>query len=190
MSGVEVVPRCTRSPALNLVDGFVGRIRDGRLAVGGKLPTETGIMAEFGVSRTVVREAISMLQAAGLVETRHGIGTFVLGDADPTAIRLAGADSMAALRNVVAVVELRLGLESEAAVMAAMRRTDAELSALQGRASRFRARDRQRRHGGARHEPAPGDRTRHAQRLFHRADDAARLDPDPTHVPRLRPHRR
>ena len=128
MSDVEVVPR--RSLALGLVDAFAGRIRDGRFAVGGKLPTETEIMAEFGVSRTVVREAISKLQAGGLVETRHGIGTFVLGDANAAAIRLSGTDSMAALRDVVAVVELRLGVESEAAAMAATRRSDGELGAL------------------------------------------------------------
>ena len=49
---------------------------------GAKLPTEAAFMAEFGVSRTVVREAISKLQAAGLVETRHGVGTFVVGLGD------------------------------------------------------------------------------------------------------------
>ena len=38
-------------------------------------------MDEFGVSRTVVREALSKLQASGLVATRHGVGTFVVGRA-------------------------------------------------------------------------------------------------------------
>jgi DNA-binding FadR family transcriptional regulator len=49
-------------------------------------------MEEFGVSRTVVREAISRLQAAGLVETRHGVGTFVvgLGDAATSGSRRSG----------------------------------------------------------------------------------------------------
>ena len=47
-------------------------------APGDKLPSENTIVQEHGVSRTVVREAISKLQASGLVETRHGIGTFVL----------------------------------------------------------------------------------------------------------------
>ena len=50
-----------------------------RWRAGDKLPTEAAIMEEFGVSRTVVREAISKLQAAGLVQTRHGVGTFVVG---------------------------------------------------------------------------------------------------------------
>lgn len=141
MSEVEVFPRRARSLALGLVDAFVGRIRDGRLVVGDKLPTEAELMNEFGVSRTVVREAISRLAAGGLVETRHGIGTFVLGDADTSSIRL-NADSTAALRDVVAVVELRLGLEAEAAAMAAMRRSDAELTALRNaQADFFRAID-------------------------------------------------
>ena len=84
-SSVEVARRRPRSLALELVEALGDRIRDGRLAAGDRLPTEAAFMAEFGVSRTVVREAISKLQAGGLVQTRHGIGTFVigLGDAAP-----------------------------------------------------------------------------------------------------------
>lgn len=129
MAALEV-PRRARSLASGVVDAFAERIRDCRLAVGSKLPTEAEIMAEFGVSRTVVREALSKLQAGGLVETRHGVGTFVLGDGEAAAIRLGGADPLAALRDVVAVVELRLGLEAEAAALAAARRSDDELRAL------------------------------------------------------------
>ena len=70
--------RRARTLAHELVESLGDRIRDGRLAAGDKLPTEADLMAEFSVSRTVVREAISRLQAAGLVETRHGVGTFVV----------------------------------------------------------------------------------------------------------------
>ena len=79
MSTDTELRRKPRTLALELVESLGDRIRDGRLALGAKLPTEAAIMAEFNVSRTVVREAISKLQASGLVETRHGIGTFVLG---------------------------------------------------------------------------------------------------------------
>lgn len=79
-------------------------------------------MAEFGVSRTVVREALSKLQAAGLVETRHGIGTFVLGLGDSAAFRIA-PEQYATLRDVIAVLELRIGVETESAGLAAQRRT-------------------------------------------------------------------
>ncbi|RYY77530.1 MAG: FadR family transcriptional regulator, partial [Comamonadaceae bacterium] len=79
--------RRPRSLAHDVVDALSGRIREGSLAPGVKLPTEAAIMEEFGVSRTVVREAISRLQAAGLVETRHGVGTFVVGMGDPATFR-------------------------------------------------------------------------------------------------------
>ncbi len=85
MSDLQPPARARRKPrslAQELVTVLTERIRSGQLKRGDKLPTESQIMAEEGVSRTVVREAISRLQAAGQVETRHGIGTFVL-DAPP-----------------------------------------------------------------------------------------------------------
>jgi DNA-binding FadR family transcriptional regulator len=106
---------------MELVEALGDRIRDGRLAAGDKLPTEAAFMAEFGVSRTVVREAISKLQASGLVQTRHGIGTFVVGLGDAAPFKLA-PEQFATLRDVIAVLELRIGIETEAASLAAQRR--------------------------------------------------------------------
>jgi DNA-binding FadR family transcriptional regulator len=121
MSTIELPRRRPRSLALDLVEALGDRIRDGRLAVGAKLPTEAEFMAEFGVSRTVVREAISKLQASGLVQTRHGIGTFVVGLGEAAPFRLA-PEQFATLRDVIAVLELRIGIETEAASLAAQRR--------------------------------------------------------------------
>ena len=115
--------RKPRTLAFELVEALGDRIRDGRIAAGEKLPTEAAIMGEFGVSRTVVREALSKLQAAGLVATRHGIGTFVVGLGDAAPFRIA-PEQMATLRDVIAVLELRIGIETEAAALAALRRTD------------------------------------------------------------------
>ena len=77
-----------RSLAQELVAELSQRIRDGLIKRGEKLPTESAIMEEQGVSRTVVREALSRLQAAGLVETRHGIGTFVLDTPSASGFRI------------------------------------------------------------------------------------------------------
>jgi GntR family transcriptional regulator, transcriptional repressor for pyruvate dehydrogenase complex len=119
----HAVPRRrARTLAHELVESLGDRIRDGRLTPGDKLPTEAAFMAEFGVSRTVVREAISKLQASGLVETRHGVGTFVVGLGDAAAFRIA-PEQLATLRDVVAMLELRIGVETEAAGLAAQRRT-------------------------------------------------------------------
>ena len=125
-STIEFPRRRPRSLALELVEALGDRIRDGRLAAGDKLPTEAEFMAEFGVSRTVVREAISKLQASGLVQTRHGIGTFVVGLGDAAPFRLA-PEQFATLRDVIAVLELRIGIETEAASLAAQRRNTGNL---------------------------------------------------------------
>jgi GntR family transcriptional repressor for pyruvate dehydrogenase complex len=114
--------RRARTLGHELVESLGDRIRDGRLMPGDKLPTEAAFMGEFGVSRTVVREAISKLQASGLVETRHGVGTFVIGLGDAAAFRIA-PEQLATLRDVVAMLELRIGVETEAAGLAAQRRT-------------------------------------------------------------------
>jgi GntR family transcriptional regulator, transcriptional repressor for pyruvate dehydrogenase complex len=118
-----------RSLALEVVDALGDRIRQGQWVAGARLPTESEVMAEFGVSRTVVREALSRLQAAGLVATRHGVGSFVVGPAEDAAFRI-GPHPMQHLRDVVAVLELRIGVETEAAALAAQRRTDANLRAM------------------------------------------------------------
>jgi len=121
--------RKSRNLALSVVEQLAERIRSGRVAVGEKLPTEAAIMGEFGVSRTVVREAISRLQASGLVETRHGIGTFSLGAGEAPGFRIT-AENVGTLQDVIAVLELRIGVETEAAALAAQRRTEANLSQI------------------------------------------------------------
>lgn len=121
--------RRPRTLAHEVVERFGDRIRAGQLQPGDKLPTEAAIMGEFEVSRTVVREALSKLQAAGLVETRHGIGTFVIGPGDGPSFKIT-PEQFSTLQDVIAVLELRIGLETEAAGLAAQRRTEANLGAL------------------------------------------------------------
>ena len=129
MQSVLSSHRRPRTLALELVDALGDRIRDGALTPGDKLPTEAAVMAEFGVSRTVVREAISKLQAAGLVDTRHGVGSFVVGAVPAAGFRLR-PEAMATLRDVVSVLELRIGIETEAAGLAAQRRAGRDLALL------------------------------------------------------------
>ena len=129
MESVDEPRRRPRSLALDLVDALGERIRTGRLAPGDKLSTEAALMAEFGVSRTVVREALSKLQASGQVATRHGVGTFVVSAGEGAPFRI-DAQRQATLRDVVAVLELRTGVESEAAALAAQRRDEQNLRVM------------------------------------------------------------
>ncbi len=126
------VPKTTKA-SRNLTQQVVERISDlmtsGVLAPGEKLPAEAEIVRQQGVSRTVVREAISKLQAAGLVETRHGIGTFVRDLASQPNFGIR-AGTLATSRDVLAMLEVRISLETEAGALAAIRRTDEHLDEM------------------------------------------------------------
>ncbi|GAA2236604.1 FadR/GntR family transcriptional regulator [Streptomyces nogalater] len=110
------------------------RIAAGDWPVGGKLPGETTLAKELGVGRSTVREALRALAGAGLVRPRHGAGVFV------TATEPA-EDWPARLRRaaVTDVYEVRMGVEVQAARLAARRRTPEDITALraalQGRRS-------------------------------------------------------
>ncbi|MGE8495904.1 MAG: FadR/GntR family transcriptional regulator [Pseudomonas sp.] len=123
------VRRKHRSLAQELVAELSQQIREGVIKRGDKLPTESAIMEAQGVSRTVVREALSRLQASGLVETRHGIGTFVLDTPSPSGFRIDPA-TIVTLREVLAILELRISLEVESAGLAAQRRSPEQLAAM------------------------------------------------------------
>jgi GntR family transcriptional regulator, transcriptional repressor for pyruvate dehydrogenase complex len=123
-------PRRARGLVNEVVESLAASIREGAIQPGDKLPTESEIVARFDVSRTVVREAISRLQANRLVETRHGVGTFALAPQSSGNFQIADVD-FATVADVIALLELRISLETEAAGLAAQRRTDANLQAMQ-----------------------------------------------------------
>lgn len=132
-------PRRQRGLVPEIVSALEADIREDRLQSGQKLPTESELMQRFEVSRTVVREAISRLQASGLVETRHGIGTFVMAPraVEPT-FRIAPED-FATAADVVSLLELRISLESEAASLAAQRREEEHLQNMATALAAFEA---------------------------------------------------
>jgi DNA-binding GntR family transcriptional regulator len=54
------------------------RIRSGRLPVGGRMPSEKDLHDEFGLARETIRRALGVLRTEGLIDVRHGHGTFVV----------------------------------------------------------------------------------------------------------------
>lgn len=128
--------RRPRSLAQMLVNHFTAQIQQKVLDVGAKLPTETEVMAAFGVSRAVVREAVMRLQAARLVETHQGVGTFVVPILEP-GVRALDPATVVTLNDVLAVLELRMSIETESASLAAQRRTEPQLEAIQGALDRL-----------------------------------------------------
>jgi len=128
--------RKAKSLAMQLVEKITLQIRAGQLKLGQKLPTEAEMMGNFGVSRTVVREAISHLQASLLVETRHGVGTYVLPQEALPFFRVS-AHQLGTLREVIALLEFRIGIETETAALAAQRRHAENIVELQNNMNAF-----------------------------------------------------
>ena len=121
------------TPGVSLSDRVAhaigAEIRASRLVAGDRLPTEASLVKQFGVSRTVVREAVSRLKSLGLVESRQGSGAFV---------KAAGfsplqfdATSVVSKRAVIQMVEVRRALEAEVAELAAQRRSTNDIKCIQ-----------------------------------------------------------
>lgn len=108
------------SLSAHVADQLEALITQGKVPVGNKLPTENSLCDSFGVSRTVIREAITHLKSLGLVETRRGVGTTVLRSATIEA-RPAERINPTTVEDILHVLELRLTLEPAAAELAAQR---------------------------------------------------------------------
>jgi DNA-binding FadR family transcriptional regulator len=112
-----------------LVETLTARIQEGVIQPGEKLPAESGLVETYGVSRTVVREAISRLQAAGLIETHHGRGSFVLARPSSTAFA-PGRPGEPTMADALDLLAFRTAFEVEAAGIAARLRSRARLGSL------------------------------------------------------------
>src|SRR5436309_6866462 len=111
-----------------LVERLTAEIVSGKLLPGARLPTEQAMIAATGVGRTVVREAVAALRAEGLVVTRQGVGAFVPENARrPFRVEFGRLSS---IREVLEVMELRTGIEIEAAGLAAERASAAQVRTI------------------------------------------------------------
>jgi GntR family transcriptional repressor for pyruvate dehydrogenase complex len=114
----------TATLAQRVVAGLKDKILAGDLPPGHKLPSEAELIEEYGVSRTVVREAVTRLRAEGLLETFQGRGSFVLAMPEPTSFSVESA-AIRTHHDVLDMIDFRLGIECEAAALAAARVDDA-----------------------------------------------------------------
>ncbi|MEU8194534.1 FCD domain-containing protein [Microbispora amethystogenes] len=115
---------------MGLIDQAAERFREevvsGRWPVGEQIPTEAALVSEFGIGRNTVREALQSLVHAGLLRREQGRGTFVISSSELTGTlerQLAGGTRRHYL-------ELRRALDSAAASLAALNRSDADVELL------------------------------------------------------------
>ena len=131
-------PERPKRRAQVVVDHIEGELAAGRLRAGDRLPAEHEFADRLGVSRNSVREAIRMLQAAGLVDVRHGTGSFVREAVDGPLAQLMLFRTLVAQSAPAALVEVRRLFERSCAELAAARRTEADLAAMRESIDRLR----------------------------------------------------
>ncbi|MDP5325629.1 MAG: GntR family transcriptional regulator [Litorivicinaceae bacterium] len=107
-----------------IMDQVERLILEGKVRPGQKLPSERALAEEFDVSRPTVREAIQKLEARGLVQRRHGGGTFVAEHVGSTFLDPMMAMIQRSPDGTFDIIELRFALESVAAWLAADRATE------------------------------------------------------------------
>ncbi|MEX2631013.1 MAG: FadR/GntR family transcriptional regulator [Tistlia sp.] len=120
--------KIARSPGLTekVARALMEEITGGGYEVGDWLPPEQVLASRFGVSRTVLREAISQLKAEGLVQGFQGRGIMVASNRLPQTFVLAPGTGTE-IEAVMKIIELRMGVETEAAGLAALHRTPRDL---------------------------------------------------------------
>jgi len=104
------------------------RISSGEYQVNQKLPPETVLSQEFGVSRPVLRTALERLREEGLIHSRQGAGSYVR--APTSASASVGFSPVETLADIQRCYEFRLTIETQAAALAAERRDEAALEGI------------------------------------------------------------
>jgi DNA-binding FadR family transcriptional regulator len=129
----SVAPKALQRVAkVSLVDEVIAAMRtmlSDTWSVGSKLPSEQELSRQLGVGRSTVREALRVLEHLGLVESRSGLGTYVIEQRMPTpASRTRYPQGPEGL---VQLYEFRRAIEVPSARLAAERRTPEQLASIQ-----------------------------------------------------------
>jgi GntR family transcriptional repressor for pyruvate dehydrogenase complex len=118
------------SLASMLAQKLRAEIESRRLRIGAKFPTDAEIARRFGVSRTVVREAVSSLREAGLISTQRGRGSIVIAHSTSPGFSVTG-EELESVGRIIQLYEFRMIIEPEAAALAALRRNEVDIENLQ-----------------------------------------------------------
>lgn len=124
----ELIDLVGRSLVTQVAASLRRDIEAGKFKPGDKLPSENDLTGLHSVSRAVIREAVAILRAEGMLEARRGVGVFVT-DAELKGTPFSGL-SLERISSVIELLELRAACETEAAGLAAARRSPTQLEAI------------------------------------------------------------
>jgi GntR family transcriptional regulator, transcriptional repressor for pyruvate dehydrogenase complex len=138
IKAAPAVPIDTRKRADQVRDKLVQMIREGQLQEGEKLPPEPQLSAMFGVGRSSIREAVQSLIGLGVIEMRPGRGAYVRRLSLDDLVRMVDGAIRLEYGAALQLHEVRAMVEITAARLAAIRRTEADLSSMREAILRYK----------------------------------------------------
>lgn len=128
---LQIVPLPPIDRARQVTEALSNYIQTAQLRAGERLPAERELMVALGVGRSTIREAIRYFQALGVIETRKGSGTYLLKPVSAATIHMPLSFDPAQLRDaLLQSLEVRRGIEAEASMVAARKRTAEDLEII------------------------------------------------------------
>ncbi|MDD4365101.1 MAG: FadR/GntR family transcriptional regulator [Synergistales bacterium] len=109
---------------------LLAEIRSGIFQPGDRLPTEAELAKQYGISRTVLREALASLKNDGILDSKQGRGILINDPDERQAFRFSDVFETISRAEVQHLYEMRAILEAEAAGLAALRHTPDDLQAI------------------------------------------------------------
>lgn len=113
-----------------LVDHLVNAILEDEILCGEKLESEVELAETLGVSRNMLREAMKTMEIFGIIESRHGRGTYIAENAKQLVANIGFMQALAKNQSVQSLLEARIVIEPGLAQFAAMRRTDVDIDEM------------------------------------------------------------
>ena len=131
-AGLKPLPKSDRAQSvMTAMADFIAR---SGFKPGDRLPAEREFMKGLAVGRSTVREVIRQLQALGIVESRKGSGTYLLRGVSADTVHMPLSFDATQLRDaLLQTLDVRRGLEAEASAIAALRRSDDDLKAIEAK---------------------------------------------------------
>jgi GntR family transcriptional repressor for pyruvate dehydrogenase complex len=131
---VAIAPLPAIDRSKQVMNALADYMERAALKIGDRLPTERELMAALSVGRSTIREAIGRFEALGVTQTRKGSGTYLLKPISAGTIHMPLSLDAARLRDALLLtLEVRRGIEAEASMVAARRRTAADLKTIEAR---------------------------------------------------------
>ena len=130
----QIAPLPPIDRARQVTEALASYIDRATLAAGERLPAERELMAALAVGRSTIREAIRHFQALGVIESRKGSGTYLLKPVTSATVHMPLSFDAVHLRDVLLqTLEVRRGIECEAGMVAARRRTQEDVATIEAK---------------------------------------------------------